>query len=490
MGIEKARDLFTVHRVGSRIIFGDLIDGLERLGYLIDLFKDLDSYSEIYKTHPPHVLLIGAASLLESEDEYIRFTKASPETHVFIFYESEEESNRLAKNIVDTAEGLFKYSDQISFVTKALDLVLTNDYLKHKNEKIEKQMQSTSTGITVVTKSLSLSEEDFLNWVKELCASPGEEKIAYHYIKLLSDINKGVPTLFLKYFENHKTLVVTQSVNVDVKKISGMGIDFKKVRDEEYKKNHLKNPTKIKKIKEMLSNVFPGSYFKLDLVTVDNAIYGISVVALENEKSSYTKSDIHKNIFETVYEKNILRQKLFNLSHLDESTRILNKDSLFGTLEEEVSRARRLKLPVSLLVFGIDKIDEIKKEVSSNEIEYLIKVIIKFMQKNSRVNDIIGRLGLSEFAVVLPHTSIEGASIKAERFRRLVENVPLKDKVDVDVKPTISVGVSEYPSTCSATDELLKTADDSYFESVSMGGNKVCVYTPNENFQPEYEIDS
>lgn len=84
--------------------------------------------------------------------------------------------------------------------------------------------------------------------------------------------------------------------------------------------------------------------------------------------------------------------------------------------------------------------------------------------------DIVGRIGIAEFLIILPNVALNDAMIGLERLRLLVEAQELPPAA---VKTTISGGVSEYTGENSAPliercRSLLEHARDS-------GGNRFCV---------------
>jgi diguanylate cyclase (GGDEF)-like protein len=114
-----------------------------------------------------------------------------------------------------------------------------------------------------------------------------------------------------------------------------------------------------------------------------------------------------------------------------------------------------------------------------------MRVAARVLEKHSRVNDILGRTGVDEFGLLLPHTSKEGAMIKAERLRMLMESADFGKVLHGFNHLTISLGVSEYPGMVRDSEELLQFADDALFQ-VRKTGNKTCVAKAPEGFQPDF----
>jgi eukaryotic-like serine/threonine-protein kinase len=92
-----------------------------------------------------------------------------------------------------------------------------------------------------------------------------------------------------------------------------------------------------------------------------------------------------------------------------------------------------------------------------------------------RGTDLLGRYGGEEFAVLLPDTDRDGASILAERLRAAVGDRP----IETDAGPltvTVSIGVAGLDAAISVPD-LLGRADKALYQAKDGGRTRV-VRTP------------
>lgn len=90
-----------------------------------------------------------------------------------------------------------------------------------------------------------------------------------------------------------------------------------------------------------------------------------------------------------------------------------------------------------------------------------------------RDSDILLRLGGEEFAVLMPHTSLEQALHQAERFRRELEQEPLQLPA-LSLSITCSIGVGDYLPLCDDSPEAFyKRVDDALYQAKSKGRNRV-----------------
>ena len=103
------------------------------------------------------------------------------------------------------------------------------------------------------------------------------------------------------------------------------------------------------------------------------------------------------------------------------------------------------------------------------------------------MNDIVARTGGDEFAILLTDTTFEGAAIKAERFRRMIEAGDFSKAFKVTPRVTVSIVIGEYPSICHDADELFQSADEALLQ-VRQKTNKVCMAKPPGNFTPDFAV--
>ena len=160
---------------------------------------------------------------------------------------------------------------------------------------------------------------------------------------------------------------------------------------------------------------------------------------------------------------------------IDNDFEIGVKKSQFAlNLSTEISRARRLKMPVSLIVSQIEYVGE-------DQIDF--DKAFEIVKNNLRGYDFVTQLDDNQIAIVLPHCRYEDAAIKAETIRRQLvarglktQNTPLR----------LCFGVSEYPSLSADSDAMIEDAKRACNQVLVSGKNKVCLYTTEEDFVPEF----
>jgi diguanylate cyclase (GGDEF)-like protein len=179
-------------------------------------------------------------------------------------------------------------------------------------------------------------------------------------------------------------------------------------------------------------------------------------------------------------------------SALDERRRMAMTDALTGAhnrryfmryLRGELKRARRFGTELSILLLDIDFFKKVNDEFGHAAGDVVLQKFVKRVQKGlPRDYDWCARLGGEEFVVVLPQTDLAGATVVAERLRKMVEAYPLH--LSKSVRPiTVSIGLSGLQALAkrdSATIEsLLADADRYLYQSKENGRNRVTAAPPH-----------
>jgi diguanylate cyclase (GGDEF)-like protein len=119
-----------------------------------------------------------------------------------------------------------------------------------------------------------------------------------------------------------------------------------------------------------------------------------------------------------------VERKLQELTHLDEATGLPNHRAFVARTTEEVSRATRYGVALSILLADIDQFDDYASRLGPDTADEIIKTIARLLQSKVRAVDTVARYGAKQFGIILPHTEQEGATMLAERLCRAIEAGP------------------------------------------------------------------
>ena len=307
-----------------------------------------------------------------------------------------------------------------------------------------------------------------------------------HFLDEMSRYLNQSQVIYLKYNPVYHGLVLSRQVNLK-ENVRGVGIDLPTSEDE-FDLQVLKNLENLKEFKSFVSQVFSSQKYSVLCLNSDEDIKGVFLF-LDKEnviEDPYIVSCLH---FLSLKVSQIeTKRKLKNVTIYDRNTHILNRTNLLKRLTEEVHRGRRIHWPISFAIISIDQFDR-HVEDTPQGIHMLLKMLALVINKNSRVNDIFGKMGAEEFGMILPHTLAQGAICQAERLRNIVESLDFSNILPQLDQVTLSFGISEYPSISKNMDGLLISADKALSQSRGTQGNKVFLAQPPNGLIPDFIAD-
>lgn len=173
-----------------------------------------------------------------------------------------------------------------------------------------------------------------------------------------------------------------------------------------------------------------------------------------------------------------LREQGRALAHaatVDPLTGLFNRRYFQTRLDEEVERARRYTLDLSLLLIDIDDFKHFNDTLGHLAGDYMLKQVADVLKRSVRMFDVCTRFGGEEFAILMPGSSVANALIVAERIRSRVVAASLDDTtLPPDAEVTVSLGLATLTPEASPH-ELIARADRALYRAKAEGKN--CVRT-------------
>jgi diguanylate cyclase (GGDEF)-like protein len=169
-------------------------------------------------------------------------------------------------------------------------------------------------------------------------------------------------------------------------------------------------------------------------------------------------------------------QQLVEQSHRDGLTSLYNHTYMQELLERELSRARRYKHPLSVMMFDIDHFKQVNDTYGHLAGDDMLRNIAEMLQRRARKEDIAARYGGEEFMLILPETDKEDAAIIAERLRAEVALTRVATEAG-EFGATISIGVVGYDASEREITKrsIIQTVDKAMYASKEGGRDRVTV---------------
>ena len=166
------------------------------------------------------------------------------------------------------------------------------------------------------------------------------------------------------------------------------------------------------------------------------------------------------------------------LASTDAMTKLYNRRYFTKISEHTLDLSKREKQDLSIIILDIDKFKNVNDTYGHKVGDDVIIILANKLIEHQRKSDVVCRYGGEEFVILLPNTSADGAKIVAEKLREDIENITLKPSSSLDLKFSISIGISQVNvQTENSIEETLKRADTALYNAKNSGRNKVCTYS-------------
>lgn len=151
------------------------------------------------------------------------------------------------------------------------------------------------------------------------------------------------------------------------------------------------------------------------------------------------------------------------LAHYDALTALPNRRLLDALLKRALKDAGAHDGLVGLLFIDVDRFKRFNDRLGHAAGDRVLRHVGARITRAVRDGDIVGRMGGDEFVVIMPDLPDRAA---AEGIaQRLLDEIsqPVPGIEGPDLRVTLSIGISVYPSDGTTSDELLSTADNAMY---------------------------
>jgi diguanylate cyclase (GGDEF)-like protein len=158
----------------------------------------------------------------------------------------------------------------------------------------------------------------------------------------------------------------------------------------------------------------------------------------------------------------------------DGLTGCFNRTHAIEVLDAELRRARRSKLPLSLLMFDLDNFKNINDRHGHLCGDAVLAAVGAIMKSELRGSDVKCRYGGDEFMVILPDTPVSGARQVSDNLRRAIAERPVMWN-NGQITVTASFGITAVNTADHDPRTAIGRADAALYRAKQVGRNAIQV---------------
>lgn len=158
-------------------------------------------------------------------------------------------------------------------------------------------------------------------------------------------------------------------------------------------------------------------------------------------------------------------------AHHDSLTGVLSRNGFVQASELLLQRLMHERRSVAVLMLDLDHFKRVNDGHGHATGDHLLCEFSRTVVRTLRPQDVLGRIGGEEFAVVLPHISAQDAATIAERLCHAVRSEAFRTLRNEPLLATVSIGVAHVAqlSQHDSIENLLRDADVALYQAKSRG---------------------
>jgi diguanylate cyclase (GGDEF)-like protein len=146
----------------------------------------------------------------------------------------------------------------------------------------------------------------------------------------------------------------------------------------------------------------------------------------------------------------------------DPLTGVLNRRGFLDAAERELARARRHQRPLALAyadVRGLKAVNDSEGHLAGDE---LLREVADLLRQSARTDDLVGRIGGDELALLLAEQTNDGAAVVAGRIQAQVP--ARRAELGLRQQWNLTIGTAAFPADGATIEQLLAAADRRLYE--------------------------
>ena len=197
-------------------------------------------------------------------------------------------------------------------------------------------------------------------------------------------------------------------------------------------------------------------------------LFALTRLAKKTRQLVTLKTEQDERLREKIAQLQMIQQKLKKQSLSDDVTGIANRRHMVQRLGEEIKKAQRYGMPLSIVMLDIDRFKQINDEFGYAVGDKVLRDVGQVIKRSVRDVDIVGRFSAEVFLVILPNTDRTMAFNIAERSRLAVAALTWEQG---QVRVAISGGLASLSDQPAG--ELTKVAKFQLARAKFESGNRI-----------------
>ncbi|WP_246320953.1 bifunctional diguanylate cyclase/phosphodiesterase [Paenibacillus germinis] len=185
------------------------------------------------------------------------------------------------------------------------------------------------------------------------------------------------------------------------------------------------------------------------------------------------------SIIRDITERKKTEEKINQMVYLDPLTGLPNRRLLNDRLTQALDQTSENKQIIGIMFIDLDRFKYINDTLGHAMGDRLLIEVAKRLRDCMGKMDTVSRQGGDEFIVLLPNTTSDEITKKAQNIVHLFTKSVVLSEHEMFVTP--SIGISLYPSDGRDIETLIKNADTAMYRVKEQGKNNFQFYTPDMN---------
>ena len=168
-------------------------------------------------------------------------------------------------------------------------------------------------------------------------------------------------------------------------------------------------------------------------------------------------------------------EEIQKLAYYDRLTGLANRTLFYNVAEKFLEDSKRNNRKIGLMFIDVDRFKNINDMYGHKIGDKVLAEVANLLTKSTRKNDIVARHGGDEFLILLPDIKdYNNYRIIASRISNANKRIKVHD--DIEIKISLSIGISFYPRDGDSIDQLISKADKAMYCVKNIGGNECLHY--------------